>query len=153
MITVEQYFMGRDLEYSSECSEAIRNNAAETVRLTNQLKSLAMIRDGFTFPDNEVASGWRPAAVNDATSHAAAHSRHLTAQALDTHDPERLFARWCLRNLNELETIGLWMEDPRWTPTWVHLQTQPPGSGHRIFIPSSAAPMAPALPEQKSSKG
>lgn len=148
MITIEQYFMGRDTLYPAECNATIRGNADRTVLLTNQLKQIAEIRDEFVFADPEVASGWRPAAVNDATSHAAAHSRHITAQALDTHDPKRLFARWCLSNLHELEQIGLWMENPRWTPHWVHLQTVPPGSGHRVYIPSSAPPLAPSLPEQ-----
>jgi hypothetical protein len=150
MITIEQYFMGRDEQFPDECTATIRLNAAETVRRTNQLKQLAAIRDEFVFVEPEVASGWRPLAVNDATSHAATHSRHITAEALDTHDPERLFARWCLRNLNELEQIGLWMEDPRWTPHWVHLQTVPPLSGHRVYIPSVSPPLAVALPEQKT---
>jgi hypothetical protein len=56
--------------------------------------------------------------------------------------------RWCLRNLNEMETIGLWMENARWTPTWVHLQTVPPLSGHRVYVPSALPPKAPSLPEQ-----
>ncbi len=140
--------MGRDQLYAGACDATIRRNAAWTVLLTNQLKQLAAIHVGFVFPADEVASGWRPVEVNDATVNAAAHSAHITAEALDTHDPARLFARWCLQNLAELQTIGLWMEDPRWTPTWVHLQTHAPHSGHRVFIPSSAPPLAPSLPEQ-----
>jgi hypothetical protein len=148
MITLEQYFMGRDQLFPDECNEIIRANAARTVLRTNQLKQLAAIRDFFVFVEPEVASGWRPLAVNDATSNAAEHSRHIIAEALDTHDPDRKFARWCLRNLNELETIGLWMEDPRWTPHWVHLQIVPPLSGRRVYIPSAHPPLASPLPEQ-----
>lgn len=149
MITIEQYFMGRDKSHAAECNTIIWRNAAETVRRTNQLKQLAAINAGFIFPKDEVASGWRPISINDATSNAALCSPHLFADGLDTRDPERLFARWCLQNLAELEQIGLWMEDPCWTPTWVHLQTHPPKSGKRVFIPSSKPPLAPPLPEQR----
>lgn len=149
MITLSQYFMGRDQTFAAECDATIRRNAEETVRRANELIQLAQIGEIFFFPEDEVASGWRPREVNDATCNAALGSAHLTAQALDKRDPERKFARWCLQNLPELEQIGLWMEDPRWTPTWVHLQTYAPKSGKRVFIPSSNPPLAPALTEQK----
>jgi hypothetical protein len=149
VITVEQYFMGRDKQFAGECNTEIVRNAEETVLRTNQLKQIAAATEGFVFPSDEVASGWRPAAVNDATCNAAKSSTHLSGEGLDTRDPERKFARWCLRNLHELERLGLWMEDPRWTPTWVHLQTRPPASGKRVFIPSSKPPLAPSLPEQR----
>lgn len=148
MITIEQYFMGRDRKFAGECDMHIVRNAENTVLRTNQLKQLATL-DGIVFPEDEVASGWRPGAVNDATCNAATGSTHLTAEGLDTRDPERQFARWCLRNLPLLEQIGLWMEDPRWTPTWVHLQIRPPKSGKRVYIPSSKPPLAAALPEQR----
>lgn len=149
MITLEQYFMGRDKQFSAECNAFIRRSAVDTVRRTNELKQIMAATEGFIFPEDEVASGWRPLAVNDATCNAAKGSPHLIAEGLDTRDPDRLFARWCLRNLHELEHLGLWMEDPRWTPTWVHLQTHPPKSGKRVFIPSSKPPLAASLPEQR----
>lgn len=34
-----------------------------------------------------------------------------------------------------LEQYGLFREDPGYTHTWVHLQSYPPHSGHRTFIP------------------
>lgn len=147
MITLPLYLMGRDAKYA--CSPDVLRNAQVTVDKTNQLKRLAVL-DGLVFSDDahEVASGWRPEAVNDCTSNAAKKSSHITGCGLDTHDPQRLFARWCLQNLHQLEAIGLWMEDPRWTPNWVHLQTFAPGSGNRVYIPSSKPPLASALPEQ-----
>lgn len=148
MITVDLYLMGRDLKYA--CSDEVRRNAADTVEKTNQLKMLAA-QGGVVFPDDatEVASGWRPDAINECTSNAGKCSSHISGCGLDTRDPQRLFARWCLRNLDKLEKIGLWMEDPRWTPTWVHLQTYAPKSGNRVYIPSSKPPLAPSLPEQR----
>jgi hypothetical protein len=43
------------------------------------------------------------------------------------------------------------MEDPQWTPTWVHLQMVPPGSHRRVYCPSSKPPMVAKLPEQEGS--
>lgn len=155
MITVEQYFMGRDATHRDECGNDIRRNAERTVELVNQL--LAFFgRDGVqpgidATTGNFVGSGWRPATVNASTCNAAAHSKHLVALACDLRDtPDRALARWCLRNLDTLAQIGLWMEDPQWTPTWVHVQTVPPRSGKRVYIPSSAPAQCPPLPEQQA---
>ncbi len=153
MITVEQYFMGRDEDYDDECGTNIRQNAENTVDIINQLLELSA-KDGVQPGINPntgtfVSSGWRPAAVNEATCNAAAHSKHLDALACDLRDTsERALARWCLSNLDTLEQLGLWMENPQWTPTWVHLQTVPPRSGRRVYIPSSAPPQCAPLPEQ-----
>jgi hypothetical protein len=148
MITLALYLMGRDAV--STCTDEVLRNAMATVDKTNQLKMLAEL-DGIAFSGDaaEVASGWRPESINACTSNAAKRSAHITGCALDTRDTERTFARWCLRNLGQLEKIGLWMEDPRWTPTWVHLQTHPPGSGRRVYVPSNNPPLALALPEQR----
>ena len=97
-----------------------------------------------------MASGWRPAAINDATANAAKLSKHLTGEGIDLRDTgTRDLARWCLRNLDALEEIGLWMEDPQWTPSWVHLQIVPPNSHRRVYCPSSRPPLAARLPEQE----
>lgn len=153
MITIAQYYMGRDALYPHELTPQIRINAARTMQLVNALLEEAAgegVLPGIDAKTNSpVGSGWRPAAVNDKTANAASKSKHLTADACDIRDTRgRDLARWCLRNLEVLERLGLWMEDPRWTPTWVHLQTVRPGSGKRVFRPSAAAPVAPPLPEQ-----
>ena len=87
--------------------------------------------------------------MNDKTANASATSLHLKGLGIDLREaPGRALARFCLRNLDLLAELELWMEDPRWTPTWVHLQAGAPGSNDRIFIPSSAPPLVAALPEQ-----
>lgn len=138
MISKDNYFRGRDKEFPDELNEEILGNAARTLDLVNELLERAGRTD-----IHAVNSGWRPQSVNDATSNAAKGSRHLTAEAVDLPDVGRGLARWCCDNVDVLVEIGLWMEDPRWTPTWVHLQTCPPGSGHRIFIPSAKLPADP----------
>jgi hypothetical protein len=147
MISLANYFNGRDKKYVRELDDEIRNNAALTVSRVNRLLGIAA-EEGIEC--DTVNSGWRPLAVNDKTSNAAKGSKHIKALAVDLGDsPQRDFARWCLRNLKHLESIGLWMEDPRWTPSWVHLQIVPPGSGKRVFVPSIKAPLAAPLPEQE----
>jgi hypothetical protein len=153
-ITVEQYFMGRDKAHPP--STVLRQNAAITVALANEMLDEAAI-DGVPLTrmdqitGNLVASGYRPAAVNERTANAAKSSTHLTCEGIDIQDSRNQdLARWCLKNLPILERLGLYMEDPRWTYSvngdhWVHVQTRPPRSGRRVFVPSSAPPRGPEL--------
>jgi len=101
------------------------------------------------------SSGWRPGAVNEATSNAGKLSNHLTARAGDKRDsPDGEFAWWCFRTPGILERHGLWMEHPvatvvrAWmtakdqgrTPTpWCHLQNVPPHSHLRVYFPDTKA--------------
>lgn len=154
MITLDDYWMGRDIKYQSELNHDIIQNAIETVQRVNELLDRAAA-DGVIPGVNPatgtaVASGWRPRGINDHIINAAQGSKHLTALACDIRDDNaRSLARWCCRNLAALGEIGLWMENPQWTPSWVHVQTVPPGSGRRIFIPSTSAPLTARLPEQE----
>lgn len=153
MITVAQYFMGRDASHSTELTPEIRRNAALTVQVVNELLSRAAaegVQPGINPQTNSnVSSGWRPPGINEKTANAAKGSTHLQALACDVRDTRgRELARWCLANLDVLAELGLWMEDPRWTPTWVHLQAVPPGSGKRVYRPSSKPPLTPPLPGQ-----
>ena len=141
MITRDAYFKGRDTEYADELNENIERNAALTVERVNEL----LARAGRSDIDS-VNSGWRPKAVNDATANAAHTSRHLSAEAADLPDADRTLATWCVDNLDILREVGLWMEDPRWTPTWVHLQIVPPKSNKVVYVPSSAPAKDPSFP-------
>ena len=140
MIKDKDYWMGRDEKYPEELTGEIEANAAELLgRVNNLLAALG-------WPDPEVRSGWRPQAVNDATSNAAASSKHLTGQAVDLADPDRSLARAIMLEPDVLAQFGLYMEDTRWTPSWIHLQSVPPKSGKRIYVPSNApAPAPPVL--------
>lgn len=154
MIILADYWMGRDAKYPAQLTDAITDNARELLGRVNLLLSWAIADHVQPALDRttgtHVASGWRPPAINDATSNAAHASRHLTGEALDLRDTgTRDLARWCLRNLDALEEIGLWMEDPQWTPSWVHLQIVPPGSRRRVYCPSTKPALAVKLPEQE----
>ncbi len=154
MLIAADYFMGRDLAYPQHLTDEIRSNAAELLGRVNLLLAWALRDNVRPALDqrtvSHVASGWRPPEVNDATANAAKASTHLTGEGIDLRDNgTRDLARWCLRNLDALEVIGLWMEDPQWTPTWVHLQKRPPLSRRRVYCPSSKPALAAKLPEQE----
>ncbi len=87
-----------------------------------------------------VRSGYRPPDINAATPGAAQYSQHMFCRAVDLDDPHGELAAWCLGNLDLLEHFELYMEDPRWTPSWVHLQSLPPKSNSRVFIPFKGPP-------------
>lgn len=82
-----------------------------------------------------VNSGWRPASYNANVPGAAPKSKHITGQAIDLADPEGALDDWCMNNLATLERAGLWLENPLATKSWCHLQSAPPRSGNRVFIP------------------
>lgn len=62
-------------------------------------------------------------------------SSHLYGCAVDIADPKGELSKWLIKNKHLLVNYGLWMEDPKHTPTWTHLQTYAPKSFNRIFIP------------------
>lgn len=64
----------------------------------------------------------------------AVMSKHLLGCAADIADDGPL-KDWLKANPNILETASLWCEAAEYTPSWVHFQIVPPGSGHRWFIP------------------
>lgn len=80
-----------------------------------------------------ISSGYRTPEANKAAG-GAPKSSHLEGRAVDFVDPKQKFASWCLANLPELQKHGLWMENPKKTPTWVHLQSRPV-PGKIVFDP------------------
>ena len=130
MITMEDYWMGRDKQYPLALTPDIIRNAATTVGLANTL--LALFGQG-----RKVNSGWRPPAVNAATANAAPMSKHMLGQAIDLADPEGDLDDWLMGDIGQaaMTRLGLWHEHPAATKGWAHLQTVPPRSGRRTFYP------------------
>lgn len=139
MITLSDYWMGRDKTYPLAMSPQLERNALTTIELANKLITLAngAGKKVCESPNTGsiVSSGWRPPAVNAATKGAAPGSRHITGQAVDLYDPTGALAAWAISNQGVLKDLGLWMEHPSHTPTWLHVQTVPPQSGNRVFFP------------------
>lgn len=130
MITLTDYWMGRDREFPLAMTPQIEKNAAYTVQLANAL--LARFGQG-----RKVNSGWRPPEVNEKTPGAAVMSKHMTGQAIDLADPEGDLDEWLMTQDGQsaLAEIGLWQEHPAATKGWCHVQTVPPRSGRRTFYP------------------
>lgn len=128
-MTLDDYFMGRDKQFPEELSEQLHANAEITVERVNALLAV--------FGENrKVTSGWRPMAINAATSGAAIKSKHMSCQACDLEDPDGDLDDFCMDKLGLiLESIGLWLEHPASTKGWCHVQIVPPKSGRRIFYP------------------
>jgi len=82
----------------------------------------------------------------------ATASPHYDGNAVDRVDAKRALMRWCLRNVDVLVELGLYLEHPQWTSVWVHFQRVPPKSRSRFFIPyrdmEKFPPTCMALPEQ-----
>lgn len=81
-----------------------------------------------------VNSGYRRPTDNAAAG-GATKSWHLQCAAIDLQDTDGRLWSYCMNNLKLCEDLGLWLEDKKATPTWVHLQIYAPKSGRRIFKP------------------
>lgn len=127
-VSVSEYYMGRDSLYPQELSDAHKMNAQRTVDKANALL------DMFGSP-RRVVSGWRPSAINAATKGAASNSKHMLCMAVDLEDNDGTLKAWCLNNQDLLKALEVWFESPEHTPTWVHMQIAPPGSGRLFFNP------------------
>lgn len=62
-------------------------------------------------------------------------SAHLRGLACDLYDPKGELKKFILDNIKLLEDNGLYCEDFAYSPNWVHVQSVPPASGKRFFIP------------------
>lgn len=76
----------------------------------------------------------------------SATSWHYYCGAIDLDDDERgTFWNIVAKRIDLLAKYNLYIEDPRWTPGWLHFQIYAPGSGKRIFIPSTTPALRPNL--------
>lgn len=153
-ISETDYWMGRDKEYPP--SPEIVSNVRYLLPLVNAMLD-EMEADGVDlsrrdqFTGTLVASGYRPAPINDRTANSAKGSTHLTGEGIDIQDSmNRDLARWVANNHEVMHRLGLYTEDSRWTYSlkgdhWLHIQCRPPKSGQVVFIPSSAPPRGPEL--------
>jgi hypothetical protein len=128
MLSRDDFFKGRDIDYRSDLTNEIELQAQIT------LKRATMLLDRFG-QDRAITSGWRPPDVNAATPGAAKNSKHMTGQAVDLEDHDGDLDEWCLAHPDILAEIGLWLEHPSATKGWCHVQIVPPRSGNRVFYP------------------
>lgn len=80
-------------------------------------------------------SGYRTPADQQRINPKAPRSKHTLCAAVDLADKDKSLTNWCILNIKVLEELGLYLEDPSHTISWLHIQCIPPRSGYRIFIP------------------
>lgn len=141
MITLADYWMGRDKQFPHSLGKQIVRNAEVMIELANKLLTLAKVA-GVMLETNPrtktiVSSGWRPPDINAATPGAAPKSKHMTAQAIDLYDPDGDLDDWLMTpdGQKAMTDLGLWHEHPGSTKGWAHVQSVPPRSGRRTFYP------------------
>ncbi|TXH47614.1 MAG: hypothetical protein E6Q97_26810 [Desulfurellales bacterium] len=130
MITLAEYYMGRDREFPEEFEGAnVEHNAKFLLHQVNGLlKSLNI--------DNvEVRSGWRPRVINEKVG-GSSRSYHLVGRAIDIADPLGGLGIILSQNPEKLRAHQLWLEDPQKTKTWIHLDNGiRKDRESRIFLP------------------
>lgn len=136
MITIPQYFMGRDKTYAAALTAEITKNADDLLTRVNFLMAVFYTTNP-TAHSRAVNSGWRPPALNAKVPGAATHSYHMTGQAIDIGDDDGALDAWLMTipGQKALVDARLWMEHPQSTPRWTHLQSEAPRSGRRVFYP------------------
>lgn len=125
-ISVDEYLMGRTT--MDQLSDEQVRNLNTLIPKVNELLSRYN-------KSIKVNSGYRSPADQARINPKAPKSKHIECAAVDLEDRSHNFRYWVLAHLSDLIELGLYMEDPSHTPTWVHLQCIPPKSGKHIFIP------------------
>lgn len=113
MITKEEILMGRVKE--EDLSPELQENLNTLVEAVNKIRKTwgkPMI----------VTSGYRTPEINMKITGAAKKSAHMSCQAVDFKDTDNSLGGWCMRNMHKLTQWGLYLEHPRHTPGWCHLQ-------------------------------
>lgn len=130
MITLVDYYMGRDKDYPDEfIAGNVEDNAKFLLHQVNTF--LASIE----VDEVEVRSGWRPKEINEKVG-GSPRSGHLVGRAIDLSDPLGGLSAVIMDNPEKLRSVQLWMEDPTFTIGWVHLDNlMRKDRTKRIFIP------------------
>jgi len=121
MISRDEVLMGRDKEFP--LTDELEAN------LTLLLVAVNKLRDIYGKP-MYVSSGYRPGHYNTDAG-GAANSPHKLCMAVDFHDTDGALKSWI--TVDVLVECGLYQEDPKRTPTWLHVQVRP--TINRVFIP------------------
>lgn len=150
-ITIEQY-AGPYLDHA-DFTPAKRDNAGRLLVVVNGALDIYERDGGQLYIDRDTGcyiagngnGGFRPMACPVG----APSSTHKQGLGIDIYDPNRELAAWCVANESVLRHLGIYgMEDPRWTPTWVHWQLVEVASHRFFFIPSRDKALVGPVPGQ-----
>ncbi len=126
MISLEAYLMGREKEFPPSPDMLLGANS-----LLQRVESL-FYDLGIELTDKDLSSGYRPGHYNTKVG-GSPNSAHLHCVAIDLKDPNKNLANKILANPHLLDKHGLYLEDPYYTKTWIHLQTRK--TRNRVFKP------------------
>lgn len=121
-----EYLMGR-ITIDKLSNEQLSNMNIIVPRANELLEAFGQYR--------AVTSGYRSKADQDRINPGAPKSKHIICAAVDLEDRDGKLKQFCLKNLDLLKELGLWIEDPKSSPTWLHCQCVSPSSGNRVFKP------------------
>jgi len=143
LITIEEVLMGR-VKFDDIPKEH-QDNLKELVEKINKFF------EGYTWPKQlpkKVNDGYRR--PQDSPKNGSATSWHFKGAAIDLDDDASgVTWKYVWQNRFKLKELGLYVEHPCWTNhkngSWIHIQTKPPRSGKRFFIPSTQPNPNPAF--------
>lgn len=116
LITLENYKMGRDKLYPKEWTPEVEKNAIKLLLAINSFLNEIGITKAV------VSSGFRPSAINAALPNSAKKSAHMTGLACDIQDNKNQdLATLIASKPDLLRKYNLFMENPKSTKNWVHL--------------------------------
>lgn len=115
MITLKEYVKDWPEKYPQEyIDSAVEENAKFLLHQVNTFLEMLDVKDV------HVNSGWRPREHN-AKIGGAKNSAHISGRAVDIADPNGGLAAVIANAPEKLRAMELWMENPKHTKTWVHL--------------------------------
>lgn len=141
LISLDLYFRDyitkadRRVQFASEYTDDIKNNAIKLLALINQLLTDLGIESA------DVTSGWRPLQINNKTTNAAKRSYHMIGSACDIlDDKNQSLAKLIESRPDLLKKYGLWLESPDSThgqnTNWAHLDCGTRADRpSRVFLP------------------
>lgn len=134
MIKMSEILKGKDI---TDIPEEHHENLFDLLLKLNKLRALyaksMIVSSGYRFLEDHIRI-YADKGIRD-LSKIPMKSKHLCGQACDIADPDNKLKDFINNNLDEVIKIGLWFEDFKHTPGWVHIQIVPPASGKRFFIP------------------
>lgn len=140
MLTIGEYFGAKFTH--PDATEARKGNARELLFRVNRLLGAAEEAGVYVAPidpdTGTCISGSKGGAGDggfrlQSSTTGAAKSQHKEGSAVDVYDPGDVLDNWITDEI--LEAYGLFRERQTKTSGWAHLQSHPPGSGHRTFDP------------------
>jgi hypothetical protein len=140
MISLVDYFNSK-LGHP-ECTELMKMHAMELLGRVGTLLDearLAGVYKDWIDPDTGTCISGSKGGSGDGgfrlstSTTGSPYSQHKKARAIDIFDPDNALDNWLSDTI--LSRHGLYREAPQKTLSWTHLQSVPPLSGRRTFMP------------------